>query len=583
MDRRHSALAIILFLTITVFAIFWQVRNHEFVILDDGKYITENSHVLDGLTWEGIVWALTTTHANFWHPLTWISHMLDCELYGLDPAGHHLTNLLIHVANTLLLFLVLERMSKALWPSAFVAAMFALHPLHVESVAWAAERKDVLSTFFYVLTIGCYVRYVEHPGINRYLLVLLTFALGLMAKPMIVTLPFVLLLLDYWPLNRFQFVQNSGNRCAQAQKSVHFNNQRTSFFRLVLEKFPLFVLAAVSCVVAYFAQEQGGALKALNLFPIEVRIVNALFSYASYIGKTIWPQHLAVFYPHPGMLSMWQIAGAVLLLVCISLLVIRAAHRTPYLAVGWLWYIGTLVPVIGLVQVGDHAMADRYTYVPIIGLFIMIAWGGCDIAKRWRYRKTVLVISSGTLICASMISTSFQIRHWQNSTTLFEHTLDVTADNSMAHTNLGVVLAGQGKLDEAVFHYIQALRIKPDHLEARINMGVALASQGKLDEAVAHYSRALQIKPDFAGAHYNLGNILLEQGKTEEAIKHFREALRINPNDSEVHNNLGIVLAKQGKKEGAIKHFREALRINPDYTLARHNLEVALTGKRKSP
>lgn len=280
MDRRRSAFAVILFLTITTFAVFWQVRDHEFVILDDGKYVTENSHVRDGLTWEGLVWAFTTTHANFWHPLTWISHMLDCELYGLDPAGHHLTNLLIHIANTLLLFLVLERMTGALWPSAFVAAMFALHPLHVESVAWAAERKDVLSTFFYVLTIGSYVRYVEHPGINRYLLVLLTFALGLMAKPMLVTLPFVLLLLDYWPLDRFQFVKQSGNSCAQAQQSVRPNNQKCSFFRLVLEKSPLFVLAAASCLVAYLAQEQGGALKALNLFPIEVRIANAVFSYA---------------------------------------------------------------------------------------------------------------------------------------------------------------------------------------------------------------------------------------------------------------------------------------------------------------
>ncbi len=581
MDRRHSAFALILFLTITTFAVFWQMRNHEFVILDDGKYVTENSHVRDGLTWEGLVWAFTTTHANFWHPLTWISHMLDCELYGLDPGGHHFTNLLIHIANTLLLFLVLERMTGALWPSAFVAAMFALHPLHVESVAWAAERKDVLSTFFYVLTIGSYVRYVEHPGINRYLLVLLTFALGLMAKPMLVTLPFVLLLLDYWPLDRFQFVQQSGNGCAQAQKSVCPNNQRSTFFRLVLEKFPLFVLAAVSCVVAYLAQEQGGALKALNLFPIEFRIANAVFSYASYIGKTIWPLHLAVFYPHPGILPLWQVIGAGLFLVSTSVLAIRAAHRSPYLTVGWLWYLGTLVPVIGLVQVGDHAMADRYTYVPLIGLFIMIAWGSCDISKRWRYLKTVLAISSGALICASMISTAFQIRHWQNSTTLFEHTLDVTADNSMAHTNLGVVLAGQGKPDEAVMHYTQALRIKPDHLEARINMGVALAAQGKLDEAVAHYSRALHIKPDFAGAHYNLGNALLEQGKTEEAIKHFREALRIKPNDAEVHNNLGIVLAKQGKTEEAIKHFREALRIKPGYTLARKNLEIVQTTQRE--
>ena len=582
MDRRHSAFIVVLFLTITTVAVFWQVRNHEFVILDDDKYVTENSHVLAGLTWEGIIWAFTTTHANFWHPLTWVSHMLDCQFYGLDPGGHHLTNLLIHIANTMLLFLVLERMTGAIWPSAFVAAMFALHPLHVESVAWVAERKDVLSTFFCVLTMGTYVRYVERPRVSRYILVLILFALGLMAKPMLVTLPFVLLLLDYWPLSRFQFGKSSHDIREQAQESGRHNSQRSSFFRLVLEKLPFFALAAVSCIIAFLAQEHGGALRALSLFPIEIRIANAVVSYASYIGKTIWPLHLAVFYPHPGTLPMWQIAGACLLLVCISVTVIRAAHRAPYLTIGWLWYLGTLVPVIGLVQVGDHAMADRYTYVPLIGLFIMIAWGSCNIFKGWRYRKIVLAISTGILLCASVISTGFQLRHWQNSTTLFEHALDVTANNSMAHTNLGVVLAGRGKLDKAIAHYSEALGIKPDLLEARINMGAALAAQGKLDEAIAHYSNALLIKPDFAGAHYNLGNALSAQGKITAAIAHFQEALRIEPNDAEGHNNLGITLAKQGKTEEAITHFQEALRIEPDYTLARHNLEVALTVQRKS-
>jgi Tfp pilus assembly protein PilF len=580
MDRRHSALIVILVLTITTAVPFWQVRNHEFVILDDDKYVTENSHVQAGLTREGLVWAFTTTHANFWHPLTWISHMLDCELYGLDPGGHHFTNLLIHIANTLLLFLVLERMTGALWPSAFVAAMFALHPLHVESVAWAAERKDLLSTFFCVLTMGSYVRYAKRPGLNRYLLVILLFALGLMAKPMLVTLPFALLLLDYWPLGRFQFGQPSGNSHAQAHESVRTNNHRSSFSRLILEKLPFFVLATVSSIVAFLAQERGGALRALDLFPIEVRIANAVISYASYIGKTIWPHHLAVFYPHPGVLPLWQVMGAGLFLASTSVLVIRAARRLPYLTVGWLWYLGTLVPVIGLVQVGDHAMADRYTYVPLIGLFIMIAWGSCDISKRWHYRKIVLAVPTVILLCASMISTGFQVRHWQNSTTLFEHTLDVTANNSMAHTNLGVVLAGQGKLDEAVAHYTQALRIKPDHLEARVNMGAALAAQGKLDEAIEHYSEALRIKPNLVGAYYNLANALSAQGKITEAIIHFRKALRIKPNDAEVHNNLGIVLAKQGKTEEAITHFQKALRITPGYTLARKNLEIAQTMQR---
>jgi tetratricopeptide (TPR) repeat protein len=547
-------------LTLTTMAVFWPVQDHTFVNFDDGRYIYENSHVPNGVTWKGVFWAFTTVHANFWHPLTWVSHMVDCELYGLNAAGHHLTNLVLHIANTLLLFLVFHRMTHAIWKSAFIAALFALHPLHVESVAWASERKDVLSTFFWVLTMGAYVLYVERPGLKRYLFVLLCFVLGLMAKPMLVTLPFALLLLDYWPLGRWPF-KTSAHVYPERIKSLNgFNDQRKGVSYLLAEKAPLLVFASASSIVAFLAQQHGGATKSFASFPIEVRVANALLSYVGYIEKMIWPRNLAVFYPHPGTaVMMWQAALAVLLLLGLSLLTIRLAKEHPYLPVGWLWYLGTLVPVIGLVQVGDHAMADRYSYVPLIGLFIVMAWG----------------LTSG-LIVILMICSSVQVRHWKDSITLFTHTLRAAPNNPQAHTNLGVALAEQGKLDEAIWHYTEALRIEPNFLQAHINLGGALAGRGKSDEAVAQYSEALLIKPDFADAHYNLGNVLARHGRPLEAIAHYSEALRIKPDDWEAHNNLGIALAAQDRMAQAVAHFRQALHINPDFPEARHNLAIAL-------
>ncbi|MBW1896674.1 MAG: glycosyltransferase family 39 protein, partial [Deltaproteobacteria bacterium] len=458
MNNRRLKVAVLIGLTLLTFLVFWQVTSHEFVIFDDEVYVTQNDEVQKGLSWDGVAWAFTTTHANFWHPLTWLSHMLDCRLFGLNPAGHHLTSLLLHIANTLLLFLVFHRMTGALWPSAFVAALFACHPLHVESVAWVSERKDVLSTLFWMLTLGAYVRYVEHPRGRAYLLAVVFFSLGLMAKPMLVTLPFVLLLLDYWPLDRLDFGQQSHRPGDQAG---HPGYPKSSFFHLLLEKVPFLVLSAVSCIVAYTAQAHGGAIKSSGVFSIDVRIANALISYVSYLEKTFWPHHLAVFYPHPGTWPVWQIAGAGLLLVSISALVLLGMRKKPYLTLGWFWYLGTLVPVIGLVQVGIHAMADRYTYVPLIGVFIMIAWGLQDIAKRWRPQRVVLGLSAAAVICAFTISSARQLNHWQNSSTLFQHALNVTEDNYGAHNNLGLALAQRGKLDEAIDHYLRALEIKP--------------------------------------------------------------------------------------------------------------------------
>jgi len=348
-------LLISLFLILTTLVAFEQVRNHAFLNLDDNIYVTENRQVQSGLTFKSLAWAFTAMHAGLWHPLTWLSHMLDCELYGLNPGGHHLTNLLFHIVNTLLLFLVFKRMTGRLWMSGFIAALFALHPLHVESVAWVAERKDVLSTFFWMLTMWAYMRYVEGPGLNRYLLVLLSFTLGLLSKPMLVTLPFVLLLLDYWPLGRFQFGQLSGNSKLSTSKLISSSDQRSVALRLVLEKAPFFLLSALSSILTIFAAQRAGAVASLEYHPFESRFANALVSYVSYIEKMIWPHHLAVFYPYPEAFPIWKVAGAGLLLVFVSFLVILAARKRPYLVVGWFWYLGTLVPVIGLMQAGSQA------------------------------------------------------------------------------------------------------------------------------------------------------------------------------------------------------------------------------------
>jgi len=567
---------------ILTFATFEQVRTCAFINFDDHVYITENQHVQSGLTLKGVTWAFTTTHAANWHPLTWISHMLDCQLYGLNPSGHHLTNLVFHIASALLLFLVLERMTGSLWRSGFVAALFALHPLHVESVAWVAERKDVLSTFFWMLTMWTYIRYVEGPKLNRYLLVLLFFTLGLLSKPMLVTLPFVLLLLDYWPLRRFQFAQSSGISKFPTPKPINPSNQSSMILRLVREKAPFFILCAISSILTIFAQQKGGAVISLENYPIENRIANALVSYVGYIEKMIWPRHLAIFYPHQEMLPIWKIVGSGLLLVCVSVLVIRAVRKHPYLVVGWFWYLGTLIPMIGLVQVGEQAMADRYTYVPLIGLFIMMAWGVPDILAGWRFRKVVLSISTGLLLSLLMIVTNLQVKHWQNDITLFEHTLAATSNNFTIHYNLGLVLDRQGKTQEAIAHYAEALRIKPDFVRAHNNLGLVLVGQGKTQEAIAHYAEALRIKPDYAQAHNNLGLVLVGQGKTQEAIAHYAEALRIKPDYAEAYNNLGIVLARQGKTQEAVAHFAEALRIKPDYAEAHNNLGIVLARQGKT-
>jgi len=501
--------------------------------------------------------------------LTWLSHMLDCQLFGLKPGRHHLVNLFFHVTNTLLLFLILHRMTKGLWQSAFVAGLFALHPLHVESVAWVAERKDVLSTLFWMLTIGAYVHYEERPGYKRYLFVLVFFLLGLMSKPMLVTLPFVLLLLDYWPLKRLNLAKSGAridvattqpaSRAKKKQKSLQQAKKDTVQTKgtvesravwqeirvLLKEKIPFFVVTILFCFVTVYAQHR--VVKPMELYPLASRIANALISYVSYIGKMLWPVELSVFYPYVGFaLLSWQAVSAVLVLAGTTYMTIRTARRFPYLIVGWLWYLGTLAPVIGLVQVGLQSMADRYTYVPLIGIFIMIAWGVPDLLNRWRYRRIALAIVAAGILLALIVITYVQIGFWRNNIALYEHAIRVTSENSWAQNNLGYALALQGKREEAIVRFQKAISIN-NPADAHYNLGIMLASQGKLDEAINQFRESISISPGYAKAHNNLGNALLYQGKIDEAIASYREALRLNPDYTLAQENLKNTLAVQKK------------------------------------
>jgi tetratricopeptide (TPR) repeat protein len=480
----------------------------------------------------------------------------------------------------MLLFLVFKRMTGKLWRSAFVAVLFALHPLNVESVAWLAERKNVLSTFFWLLTMLSYIYYSKRPNFNRYLLILFVFVLGLMSKPMLVTLPFVLLMLDYWPLCRFKLVQ-SGDGNQETRKSIKSSFQQPLVLRLVLEKIPLLSLSALCIYLSSLSVQRLGIVISTATVPMKHRIANALVSYVCYIKKMMWPNNLAAYYPYPQTLPLWQVAGAGLLLVCISFLVFRAVRSKPYLVVGWLWYIGTLVPAIGLVQAGLWpAMADRFAYVPLIGLFIVIAWGVPDLVVRWHYREIKLATIAVALLAILMATTYLQVGYWRNSITLFKHALDVTYNNHIAHHKLGEALAVQGKTAAAARHYTEALRIKPDFFATHLNLGIILRDEGKLNEAIDHFSRALHLKPDRAEAYFELGITLEKQGSFEAAIRHYLEVLQIKPDYAKAQNNLGVILSRQKKDKKAIFHFYEAIRIDPDYAEAYYNLGIVYAKQR---
>jgi tetratricopeptide (TPR) repeat protein len=555
-------------LTLTTAAVFYQVCTYDFINLDDADYVYENLNIQAGITPKAIKWALTTGYASNWHPLTWLSHMLDWQLFGPKAGGHHLTNLIFHIANTLLLFIVLKQMTHKLWPSAFVAVLFALHPLHVESVAWVAERKDVLSTFFWMLTMWAYVRFVSRPKIASYLLIVVFFALGLISKPMLVTLPFVLLLLDYWPLDRF----SPKRRKAGLKYSLPY---------LLIEKTPLFAMTLASCIVTFIIQKKGGAME-WEKYGLLIRLANASISYLQYINKMIWPARLAILYPHPNQnVSILYAMVSAVLLLAVTIFIFRFAKEHRYLVVGWLWYLGTLVPVIGLIQVGVQARADRYTYITLTGLFIIIAWGLPDLLAKWRYKKIALGLAALLIILVMSICTHFQLCHWQNSLTLFQHALDVTKDNYVVHFCIAGPLREQGKLNETIYHYSEAIRIKPNYTKAIINLGIALDEAGRIDEAIGEYQKCLQITPGEPMALNNLGIALSEQGKFDEAVKCFTEALRVKPDFANAHTNIGYVLTLQGNLNEAVVHFAEALRLDPHSAKAHYYLGQVLTQKGK--
>jgi tetratricopeptide (TPR) repeat protein len=553
-------LAIAIGLTAATLAVYAGVRGHAFVNLDDPEYVTANPHVRAGLTWAGVGWAFTHVHSATWHPLTSLSHMLDIQLFGLRPGAHLMENVALHVLNSVLLFVVLRRMTQRRWPSAVVAALFALHPQHVESVAWISERKDVLSTLFWMLTLLVYAAYASAPRAGRYLLVVLLFCFGLLAKPMLVTLPFVLLLLDYWPLRRFG----------------------AGAWPLAIEKLPLFLLAGAAAAVTYAAQQQAGAVLSTAAVPLSDRFANAPIAYATYLWKTVIPIHLAAFYPLPLPVSAGAAVAATAALALVSAGVLVTMRRRPYLFVGWCWYLGTLVPVLGLVKQGEQAMADRYTYVPLIGVFIMIVWGLADLAaeRRWPSWAPVGAAAAALALCA--VATATQVAVWRDSATLFDHALRVTSGNYAAHANYGAALMDEGRFAEALSHFEAALRLRPNFIKAQVDAGLAHASLGQADLARADYERALMLDADNALAHYDLGVLLAQQGRPADAAAHYRAAVSADPEHSKAYNNLGLALAALGDSAQAIAAYDAALRVDPAFAPAHLNLAIALEAAGRS-
>jgi len=560
---------------ITLFA-YENVRNHEFINFDDDIYVTDNQIVSKGLSFEGIKWALGFNASGYWQPVTWLSHMLDCEVYGLNPGGHHLTNLMIHLANTLLLFLTLCQMTGKVYRSALVAAFFALHPLNVDSVAWIAERKNLLSTFFWMLCLLSYKWYLDKRASGRYLVVLILFALGLMAKPMVVTLPFVLLLLDFWPLKRLP----TRPRPAHGQKKLPIDAagiQSLVVSNLIIEKIPFFALSLGSVWLSISTTTHINNMIAVDTVPMMLRISNALVTYVAYIIKMIWPFELAVFYPYPKSIPLWQAAGAGVLLTAVTGLFVLLINRKSYLAVGWFWYLGTLVPVLGIVQGGLWPeMADRWAYVPLIGLFIMIAWTAADFLQKWQFGKPVMAAAALGIIGSLFFITRAQLQYWENSKILFLHALKVTSENAVAHNNLGNALLDEGQTENAVNHFRAALRIDPENAGANNNMGNALVNLGRVDAAISYYIQSLQINPWGAETHNNLAVALNKKERLEEAILHLREALLLKPEYADAYNNLGAVYRKKGQIQNAAKCYLTAIRLKPDFPQPYNNLGLLL-------
>jgi len=540
---------------VATLALYNPVNRHPFVNYDDDRYITENLHVHNGLTWRTITWAFTATEQGNWHPLTWLSHALDYQLFHQNPAGHHLTSLLIHAANAVLLFLFLMYATRRLGPSLFVAALFALHPINVESVAWVAERKNVLCTFFFFATLIAYCWYARQPDWRRYLVFAGLFVLGLMSKPMVITLPFVLLLLDYWPLGRIR-----GGRADATAAPLS---------KLVVEKLPLIALSAASAVITMQAQRAGGAMRSTAQFSLAVRLENAVMAYAMYLWKMIWPSHLSPIYPHPGdSLAGWQVGTSALVLLAVTAVALKFRARR-YLLTGWLWFLGTLVPVIGLLQVGDQAMADRYAYIPLVGIFIMIAWRIADLADSKQIGLVVRVIPAACVLLALSFATNRQLGYWSSNYDLWTHAVAVTGRNFIAQDNLGGALLWLGKTDEAYLHFQAAAEINPLDPMSRSNLGAYLQEHGHMAEAIEKYNRVITLTSDpglLAATYANLGAAYRKLGEDEKARTSYDQALQLNPNQYNVYLGLGELLEKQSRLDDAISNYSKAVELRPTDT-----------------
>jgi protein O-mannosyl-transferase len=616
MARLHlTTWLIAFFLVLVTIALYWPATSHDFVNYDDDMYVKDNTHVTSGLTLGNVRWAFRSDYAGNWHPVTWLSHMLDCQMFGLNSWGHHLTSLLLHALNAGLVFVLLQLMTGATWRSLLVAALFALHPLRVESVAWVSERKDVLSGCFGLLSLIAYARYAEGrgrksgarnprtegipkseprrpepeatsprsmvrgplsishlPSSSFYLLSLIFFALGLMSKPMLVTWPLVMLLLDYWPLRRMQNAVVTNTQHA-TRKTLHVP------LPLLVEKLPFFALVVLGSIATFVAQNHGGAVETVANLPLGTRTANALISYGRYLGKLFWPANLAVFYPRPEHWPLGKVLLAGGLVLGLSVLVWVQRRRHPYGLVGWLWFLGTLVPVIGLVQVGDQAMADRYAYLPSLGALVFAVWGAYELTRGWPHQLMTLSLMGcgASFLCLAL--THLQLGHWKDSEILFRHALEVTRDNYLACNNLGAALAKKGQFDEAIRQCQEALRLKPDFADAHNNLGAAFGKKGQIDEAISQYQETVRLKPDHALAHYNLGAAFARKGQSDEAIHQFQEAIRLDPDYTDAHNNLGVALGNKGQTDEAIRQFHETIRLKPDHIDARNNLGVALGKK----
>jgi protein O-mannosyl-transferase len=568
-----------LLLGIVTVAIYWQVMGFDFINYDDPFYVINNDAIARGLNLHGIWWAFTTFYLGNWHPLTWVSLMFDIHLFGVNPGMHHLMNVVFHVLNTLLLFLILGRMTGSFWKSSVVAVLFALHPLHIESVAWITERKDVLSTFFWMLTIMGYLWYVDSRSAFRYALVVLLYILGLLSKAMLVTLPIILILLDIWPLKRLNLMHAGGK---DGKHDDGHLNRLPSSFRLIGEKIPLVLLAMISCGVTFYAQNKGGAVQSLEDMGLVKRLANSIITYAAYLEKMVWPANLSIFYPYPESLHFLTVSLSIAFLLASSFLAVFSLRKFPYVFVGWFWYLITLVPVIGIVQVGQQSMADRYTYIPLVGIFIVIVWGLDDLASRLRLGKAILCTVWGIVLALLVHTTWVSLGSWKDSETVYRHALEGTENNYLAHNNLGLALFQKGDVHGAISQYQQSLRIKPRYVMARCNLGNALASERKFSEAIDQYRMCIAIDPKSGYVYKNLGSVLLIIGNSEEAMRYYIDALQIDPHQAEVYDYLGVAYFNKGNIGKAIECFQNAVLEKPGYADAIMHLEQARAA-RKTP